>query len=295
MLVLSRRENQKVYFPQIGISICITRTQRGKTTLGINAPKHIDVIRQELLSDYQPSDRPRHLNANDRETLPADVEEQIQLATDRITLARQELQEGNEHDALALIGQAIAELDHLRLQNSADDPTPRVDSDQASSSDPSTWDNRQAVGETATVYQNSACSHRRCSDSIDEVRRVIIVKQDDDLASSLSAPQRDGVEFSQVDDGFHAFLELSRARKADAIVFDRVPVSAADIDIIRHCSQQPEIPIVVIETGRTSPSVRQVLAKTCSTDERTIVITSDRRDSIHYEFDAMLEAQLSRS
>ena len=48
MLVLTRRETEKVLFPTLGISVEVLRVQGNKTRLGIDAPPDIPVLRCEL-------------------------------------------------------------------------------------------------------------------------------------------------------------------------------------------------------------------------------------------------------
>ena len=48
MLVLSRREMEKVLFPTLGISVEVLRIQGNKARLGIDAPADIPVLRHEL-------------------------------------------------------------------------------------------------------------------------------------------------------------------------------------------------------------------------------------------------------
>tara|TARA_R110002049_G_scaffold27321_2_gene94313 strand:- start:556052 stop:556840 length:789 start_codon:yes stop_codon:yes gene_type:complete len=50
MLVLSRREADKVLFPSLGISVEVLRVQGNKTQLGIEAPKDIPILRHEIAS-----------------------------------------------------------------------------------------------------------------------------------------------------------------------------------------------------------------------------------------------------
>ena len=47
MLVLSRRESEKILFPSLGISVEVVKVQGRKTRLGINAPADIPVLRHE--------------------------------------------------------------------------------------------------------------------------------------------------------------------------------------------------------------------------------------------------------
>lgn len=48
MLVLSRKEDQTIIFPNLGISIEIVRVQGNKVSVGVEAPKTIRVVRGEL-------------------------------------------------------------------------------------------------------------------------------------------------------------------------------------------------------------------------------------------------------
>jgi carbon storage regulator CsrA len=53
MLVLSRKENEKVVFPHLGIALTILRVGGGKARLGIEAPGDVAVVRHEIASDQQ--------------------------------------------------------------------------------------------------------------------------------------------------------------------------------------------------------------------------------------------------
>lgn len=50
MLVLSRKEDQTIIFPNLGISIEVVKVQGNKVSLGVEAPKEIRVLRGELQS-----------------------------------------------------------------------------------------------------------------------------------------------------------------------------------------------------------------------------------------------------
>jgi carbon storage regulator CsrA len=49
MLVLSRRCNEKVIFPTVGISIEVRRITHSRVQLAITAPSDIPIYRQEVL------------------------------------------------------------------------------------------------------------------------------------------------------------------------------------------------------------------------------------------------------
>jgi carbon storage regulator CsrA len=53
MLVLSRKENEKILFPHLGIALQILRLNGGKVRLGIEAPDDVSVVRHEIASPEQ--------------------------------------------------------------------------------------------------------------------------------------------------------------------------------------------------------------------------------------------------
>ena len=53
MLVLSRKENERVLFPHLGIALQILRVGGGKVRLGIEAPDDVSVVRHEIASQQQ--------------------------------------------------------------------------------------------------------------------------------------------------------------------------------------------------------------------------------------------------
>jgi carbon storage regulator CsrA len=54
MLVLSRKENESIVFPKLGISVQVTRLGGRVVKLGIEAPEDVRVYRGELVQDSQP-------------------------------------------------------------------------------------------------------------------------------------------------------------------------------------------------------------------------------------------------
>ena len=54
MLVLSRRENEKVLFPELGITIKVIKMKGNQVRLGISAPESIKVLRGELAFEESP-------------------------------------------------------------------------------------------------------------------------------------------------------------------------------------------------------------------------------------------------
>ena len=72
MLVLSRKEDQKIVFPNLGISVQVARVKGQSVRLGIEAPRSIKIVRGEL---------------HDDEDKPADVFQQIESQLSSCDLA----------------------------------------------------------------------------------------------------------------------------------------------------------------------------------------------------------------
>jgi carbon storage regulator len=49
MLVLSRRRNEKVVLPSLGVTVQVLAIRRGEVRLGIMAPPDVPILREELV------------------------------------------------------------------------------------------------------------------------------------------------------------------------------------------------------------------------------------------------------
>jgi carbon storage regulator len=49
MLILVRKENEKVLMPALGITITVCRLKGDKVCLGIDAPREVEIQREEVL------------------------------------------------------------------------------------------------------------------------------------------------------------------------------------------------------------------------------------------------------
>ena len=50
MLVLTRRQNERIVLPELGIAIEVVRIKGNAVQIGIDAPPSVRVMRQELLT-----------------------------------------------------------------------------------------------------------------------------------------------------------------------------------------------------------------------------------------------------
>lgn len=83
MLVLSRREDDKILFPSLGISVQILRVDGNKVRVGIDAPRDVRVLRHELAGEENEPFSISHPNS--------DAQRNLHLKN--ATQALQELQE----------------------------------------------------------------------------------------------------------------------------------------------------------------------------------------------------------
>jgi carbon storage regulator CsrA len=108
MLVLSRRPNQKILFPELGVSVEVCSVAKNAVRLGIEAPPAISIVRDELLDNWQPAPaapaRPsRHKVLN-----------RLHTAGLGMHLAQKQLQAGLIAQAQASLQQALRE--HAELE-----------------------------------------------------------------------------------------------------------------------------------------------------------------------------------
>ena len=64
MLVLSRREDDKILFPNLGISVKILRVEGNKVRVGVEAPRDVRVLRHELASQTEQSFSPAAIKSD---------------------------------------------------------------------------------------------------------------------------------------------------------------------------------------------------------------------------------------
>lgn len=65
MLVLSRRQDDKILFPALGISVHVLRVDGGKVRVGVDAPPEVKVLRHELQEGPLTKPTPKAASADD--------------------------------------------------------------------------------------------------------------------------------------------------------------------------------------------------------------------------------------
>ena len=99
MLVLSRRADQKIVFPSIGVTVKLLKINRGVAKVGIDAPRDLQILREEIPHTKLPSP---HADASAGSTRASDRHElrnRLNAAKLGVHLARRQLHSGDTEKA----------------------------------------------------------------------------------------------------------------------------------------------------------------------------------------------------
>ncbi len=118
MLVLSRRPNERILFPTLGIAVEITSVAKNVVRLGIEAPPSVAILRDELASDAD--------NRPARNSKPANhrLRNRLHTAALAIHLAQKQLQAGQEQAAGQTLNEALREYAELDQELAAENSRP---------------------------------------------------------------------------------------------------------------------------------------------------------------------------
>ena len=232
MLVVSRRESDRLVFPELGISIVVVKLTRQRATLGIRAPKEVRVLREELLDKDQLSTTEVEVPESNLVELVHQLKTQIDAATQQAKSAHEELSAGNKDEALNALSQTIAELDALRIKmNESDD----LESAQA---DP--WTIAGGVAETSAGYHRSLPA-TRCHG---RARALLLNDYENDLAMQLSGL---GFDINLANGALEVLCETSGNETPDRvllIVNEIQPDGEATAYWIGYCTPDAQVQTV---------------------------------------------------
>lgn len=107
MLVLSRQTNEKIVFPQLAISVEVLRIGENAVRLGVEAPREVRILRDELVDLTAPPAEPAAPQPALREMRHAlrNLLNQFSLG---LHLAQMQLEEGEYQDANKTIADLLA-------------------------------------------------------------------------------------------------------------------------------------------------------------------------------------------
>lgn len=103
MLVLSRKQDQKILFPHLGIEVEVRRIAGNSVSIGINAPKSIRILRGELANasatDVSVGPNGHGNNETPQSELLHSMRNQLNKAQLAVSIAQRRLERGNPQDA----------------------------------------------------------------------------------------------------------------------------------------------------------------------------------------------------
>ncbi|MEW4561470.1 response regulator [Bremerella sp. JC770] len=111
MLVLSRSSSEAIEFPSLGISIKVLQLSRSRVRLGIDAPREIQVRRQEL-----PSSDFSGLPQNHGQITESPISSHLQAAIESLEKVQRAAEITDSGQVLALLTRIIRDLDVLDKQ-----------------------------------------------------------------------------------------------------------------------------------------------------------------------------------
>ncbi len=218
MLVLSRKTNQTILFPNLGINVEILRVAGSSVSVGIKAPSSVQILRGELARGALQSEPAQSSNmqgdtvASEPLKLPHAIRNQLHKAHLTVALAQKQIQMGKTEDAektLEEMLQLLQRFDDALLTMSAEAPR----DDVATSS----------------------------GDSDRGLRRALVVEDDANERKLLAAYLRlCGMTVLEAADGIEA-IHLLRSHSVDLIVLDMHMPRLNGVDTLRSLRKLPKL------------------------------------------------------
>jgi carbon storage regulator CsrA len=186
MLVLSRSQNEKIVFPRLAISVEVLQIGRNKVRIGVNAPKEIMVLREELASEHQGEESGAGFG-NQRRELSHEMRNRLHRAQLALRLSQRLLNLDRQEEAEETLLRALSEFHAVeqRLNDEFPAQAPR----------------RRAlvVEDNANESRLLAAYLRACGyqvetarDGCDAMRKLEASEQPDVLLLDMAMPRCDG-------------------------------------------------------------------------------------------------------
>lgn len=118
MLVLSRQQDQKVLFPNLGITVEIVSIKGRNVKLGINAPPEVRIIREELADEWDFKQREMApyadpLTKSGQPSRKRTLKKQLEQIERLVQVAQEKLTKGQVNDAIEHVESALTNLSKL--------------------------------------------------------------------------------------------------------------------------------------------------------------------------------------
>lgn len=112
MLILSRREGEKIVFPALGIVLELQRIKGNTARLGIKAPAEIKILRDELAADEAGAGRALPQQSR----LSHSARNHLHAALLALQLSRRQMERGMVNDAQISFDRGLAALEQLEAE-----------------------------------------------------------------------------------------------------------------------------------------------------------------------------------
>lgn len=124
MLVLSRRANEAIRFPQLGISVSIVSVKGNRVQVGVEAPAEIQILRKELESSSESAPVVRSLSSSQKQFDQArhEFKNRLNRAILGLHLAQRQLAAGKSEAAEKSLATALERLAELEVTASRSVP-----------------------------------------------------------------------------------------------------------------------------------------------------------------------------
>jgi carbon storage regulator CsrA len=201
MLVLTRREEQKIVFPTVGITVDVLRIKGNVVKIGIDAPQEVPVLRHEIADETDLKPRPG--SGMSREARHA-LLNRLNAGTIALHLLKRQLEAGRTGDADNTFHRILEEFSALEGE-------------------------LQATRQPEEIPGGARET---------PVRRALLVEDDKNESELLSAYLRMcGYEVTSVPDGVDAIEFLGSHSQPDVVLLDMLMPrcnGARTIDLIRR-------------------------------------------------------------
>lgn len=207
MLVLSRRENQKVLFPNLGITVEIVGLRGSKVKLGIDAPPEIRIVRSELAN--QPEAEPVHVAKTISSEQLHERNNQLNAIMLQVQLAQKLLKRGEHERAMSMLEGSLSKL--------------------------------------KTFDQGSDFASRPIPKSTDSKRKALLVEDDANERKLMATIlQMCGFEVDVVEDGVAAVEYLQNNQRPDCVLMDMQMPRMSGPEAIAKIRQESNLDDVLI-------------------------------------------------
>lgn len=191
MLVLSRKENQQILFPGLGIEVEVCRISGKSVSVGVKAPKSVQILRGELAEAANPSAKnSQHAERDERQHA---LRNQLNKAQLTVAIAQKQLQMGREQDVEQTLQEMLSRLTEIE----------------------------QAISQPACRPQPDAC---RSTAFVESAPTALVVEDDaNERALMAGYLKLCGFQISEAVDGVEA-MEFLAENEVDLVVLDmRMP------------------------------------------------------------------------